>query len=350
METFFSFAQSSPLAAVWLAILGLCVGSFLNVVIARLPFDESIVHPRSRCPKCGRQLPWYENIPVFSWLMLRGRCKGCGQPISARYVIVELLTGVLFLACLARFGWNYPLAPALLFVTILIPLVFIDAEHWILPFELTIPGIVLGVLMAIPMGTQRLIGALLGAAIGYLAFRAMEFFGWLAFRKEALGAGDKFLVAMAGAFLTHQALLGLVLLSSVQGASFGSLRLWLTGRAGPKSEATSSEPPPTAPSGEGTQTEEELSGEPTMTWAFLAPGLSVGKRLMLLPYSLFWQAIPDEPKDEAGDEIEWVPGETNLPFGPWIGLAALELLLLGPLLFEYFPLNGMGFLFWGPRA
>ena len=107
-----------PLPALWLAVLGLVIGSFLNVVIARVPHEESIVRPGSRCPRCGHALSWYENIPVFSYLALRGRCRSCKATISARYPLVEILTSVLFLACLRRFGWDYELAPALMLVTL----------------------------------------------------------------------------------------------------------------------------------------------------------------------------------------------------------------------------------------
>jgi leader peptidase (prepilin peptidase) / N-methyltransferase len=143
-----------PLITIWIAVLGLCIGSFLNVVIGRLPNDESVVRPRSRCPKCGHQLPWYENIPVVSWVMLRGKCSSCKTPISPRYVLVELLTGTLFVACIPRFGFDWQLVSALTFLTFLIPLIFIDAEHWILPFELTLPGIAFGILLAIPRGSE----------------------------------------------------------------------------------------------------------------------------------------------------------------------------------------------------
>ncbi|NRD68193.1 prepilin peptidase, partial [Corallococcus exiguus] len=132
---------AEPLFILFLFILGLCFGSFLNVVIARVPEGLSIVRPGSRCPKCGHMLAWYENIPVLSWLGLRGKCRGCGMPISPRYVLVELLTGLLFLACLKRFDWTYELVPALVLVFLLVPLTFIDLEHWILPFSLTLPGI-----------------------------------------------------------------------------------------------------------------------------------------------------------------------------------------------------------------
>src|SRR5690606_9954515 len=114
----------------------------------------------------------------------------------------------------------------------------IDAEHWILPEELTLPGIVLGVLMSIPLGWERVRGALLGVAFGFLAFRLMEYLGWKLFKKEALGGGDKFLLALLGAFLTHHALIAIILLASLQGAIFGIVNLLMTGRAGPEMPAT----------------------------------------------------------------------------------------------------------------
>ena len=111
MENLDLLAQQTPLLVILLTCLGLVIGSFLNVVIARVPAGESIVHPPSRCPKCGHAISWYENIPVVSWLLLRGRCSGCKAPISARYPLIELLTGLLFLGCWHRFGWTYELAP-----------------------------------------------------------------------------------------------------------------------------------------------------------------------------------------------------------------------------------------------
>src|SRR5215472_6969028 len=205
------------LFAAGLAVLGLMVGSFLNVVIARVPNDISIVRPRSRCPHCGHPLPWYENIPLISW----------------RYPTVELLTSLLFIACLRRFGWTWDLASALMLVTLLIPLTFIDLEHWLLPFALTIPGIAFGLLFSIPLGLERFRDSALGAAAGFFGFLAMERIGRKVFKKEALGGGDKYLLALIGAFLAYRALLGVVFLASLQGAVVGSILLALFGRAGP---------------------------------------------------------------------------------------------------------------------
>ncbi|NPD26762.1 prepilin peptidase [Corallococcus exiguus] len=343
---------AEPLFILFLFILGLCFGSFLNVVIARVPEGLSIVRPGSRCPKCGHVLAWYENIPVLSWLGLRGKCRGCGMPISPRYVLVELLTGLLFLACLKRFDWTYELVPALVLVFLLVPLTFIDLEHWILPFSLTLPGIAAGVLLAIPQGEGAVGQAVLGAAVGFLGFRLMEYVGWRAFKREALGGGDKFLVALLGAFLGWHALLGILFFSSLQGSIVGVALLVLTGRAGPRGapEAEATPPPPQDPQADAPLTPseaapveapnvEEGEPEPTMTWDFTKPGLPLWKRVVLVPWCLLFQPIPDAQLDETGEEEEWVPGPTNIPFGPWLALAGLEVMLLGPLLARVLPLD-----------
>lgn len=302
--------------AVWyLGFIGLCVGSFLNVVIARVPEGLSVVKPRSRCPKCGHQLAWYENVPVLSWVLLRGKCKGCKAPISPRYAVVELLTGLLFVAAQSRFGFGWELVLALVFVSFVVPLVFIDAERWILPFELTLPGLVFGLACRVPLGIDAVLDGVIGLVVAFVTFRVFELLGWLAFKKEALGGGDKFLLAMIGAFLSWRVLFGVIFLSSLQAAIFGIARLAFTGRAGPQGDEQGPEPAP-----------------PTMTWDFAKPGLSFGRRLALLPWSIFLQPIPDDPVDEKGEEIEWQPEATNLPFGPWLGLAALEIMLFGPVL------------------
>jgi leader peptidase (prepilin peptidase)/N-methyltransferase len=277
------------LLVVFLAALGLVMGSFLNVVIWRVPRRESIVSPRSRCPACGRQLAWVENIPVFSYLILRGKCRTCGVRISAQYPLVEALTALLFLACVARFDWDLQLASALMLVVLLIPLTFIDLQHWLLPFALTIPGITLGIAFSAAQGLAQLRDSAIGAAAAFLGFWGMEWVGAKVFRKEALGGGDKYLLALIGAFLTYRALLAVVFLASLQGALIGTVLLLIRGRAGPAPAA----PTPAAPTVE-------------------------------------------EPDD-------WVPGPTNIPFGPWISIAALEVLLLGSQLVRLIP-AGMGWL------
>jgi leader peptidase (prepilin peptidase) / N-methyltransferase len=318
----------------WLFALGLCVGSFLNVVIARLPNDESIVRPRSKCPRCSSAIAWYDNIPVISWLLLRGRCRHCKAPISIRYPLIELVTAGLFLAAYSRFEWGWDLVPALVLITLLVPITVIDAEHWIIPHELSVPGMALGPLLAIPGGWEKVSGALLGVAIGFGAFRAMEFLGWVVFKREALGAGDKFLFALIGGFLSGKALLGVILFASVQGSIFGIARMLITGRAGPK---VAQEVPE-----EQVEAQEEKR---TMTWAFLRPGVSLPRRLLAIPYALLLQPIPDDPIDEAGEEVDWVPGKSNLPFGPWLAAGAVEVLIFGELLSEQVTPGGLGWFF-----
>lgn len=299
-------------------ILGLLFGSFLNVVIARVPADESIVHPRSRCPRCGHQLAWYENIPVLSWLALRARCSSCGLPISWRYPLIELLTALLFLACQRRFGWTPELVAALVLVLLLVPLSFIDLEHWILPHQLTWPGIAAGVVLSAPMGLDRVRDSIIGAVVGFLVFWGMEWLGEKIFKKEALGAGDKDLLALIGAFLTWKPLLAVIFLSSLQGAVVGLLLLLFRGRAGPAPEPESSTTPPTPAAG----TESLPAGEPgpAVEQAGAEPA-----------------GTPSADGLDEEEEDDWEPGPTSIPFGPWLSLAALEVMLLGPWLREVLP-------------
>ncbi|MBL8920406.1 MAG: prepilin peptidase [Myxococcaceae bacterium] len=341
------------LLVVFLFVLGLLFGSFLNVVIHRLPRAESetstwwvgyssLVNPRrSQCPHCQHAIRWYENVPLVSWLALRGKCSACKAPISPRYVLVELMTGLLFVACFVRFGVTYPLLPALVMMVLVVPLVFIDAEHWILPFELTLPGITLGLALSVPLGWDVTRSALLGAAGGFLTFRAMEFFGWLLFRKEALGAGDKYLLALLGAFLGWRPLFAVLFLSSIQGAVVGAVSLALRGRAGPQAPVAEDTPAPAVAAPPEPQAE-ELEEVFTFTPDVLKPGVPLLRRVLLLPWTLLFQPIPDDPPTPEGadgqeeDVEEWTPGVTSLPFGPWIGLAGIEVLLLTPWLHATF--------------
>lgn len=206
-----------PLVA---ALFGACIGSFLNVVIHRLPRGQSVVTPPSRCPTCGYLLRWYDNVPVFGWLLLRGRCRQCRNRISIQYPIVELLTALLF----ALVVWLTPpgplLASRLVLVCILIVLFGIDLEHQILPNSITLPGIVAGLLfstIAPPGWRDALIGTVLGAAILYAI--AWAYYLWR--REEGLGMGDVKMLAMVGAFLGWKAVLVTLVLASFSGASIG---------------------------------------------------------------------------------------------------------------------------------
>ena len=201
-------------------VLGLAIGSFLNVVIYRLPLGQSLLTPPSTCPSCGTRLRAIDNIPVLSWMMLGGKCHHCRAPISPQYPVVELVTGVLFLLL----TWITPLGPLLaarlILVVILIVLFGIDLHHQILPNSITLPGIVIGFLFSLtgpPGWLNSLLGILLGAGILYgiaAAYYAVR-------REEGLGMGDVKMLAMIGAFLGWKAVLVTLILSSFSGALVG---------------------------------------------------------------------------------------------------------------------------------
>lgn len=211
----------TPATLLVLGIFGLMVGSFLNVCIGRLPAGESIATPRSHCPRCRTFIAWYDNIPVLSYLVLGGKCRACKLPISVRYPIVELLTGVAFVLQGFAVGEDWPLLAArLVFTALLIALFGTDLETMRLPDVLTLPGIALGVIASVwlPPG---LVASLLGAALGAAILYGIR---WLWFRLkgiEAMGLGDVKMLAMIGAFLGWQLVLVVLFLSSLAGAFIG---------------------------------------------------------------------------------------------------------------------------------
>lgn len=184
-----------------LALVGLIVGSFLNVCIHRLPKDESVVRPASRCPICDVSIRWYDNLPLVSFLLLRGRCRACGGRIAWRYPVVELLTGSLFLLTVWRFGLGVRPVFLLIFICGLIVVTWIDLDHEIIPHVVTLPGIILGLVGSLitrdPTPWDALAGTLVGAGLVYL----VAVFAEVAFQRESMGGGDVNLLAMIGAFL-----------------------------------------------------------------------------------------------------------------------------------------------------
>ena len=208
------------LAAVFVALLGLVIGSFLNVCIYRLPRDESVTWPASHCTSCGRTLAWYENVPVVSWLTLRGRCRTCGAAISPIYPIVEAITGAVFLAGYVIYGATPLLAARLLFACAMIVLFFIDLRHQILPNVITLPGIAIGFILSffLPPGwLASLIGALAGAGVLFAVYEAYYRLRGV----EGLGMGDIKMLAMIGAFLGWQLMLVTLVLASFAGSLLG---------------------------------------------------------------------------------------------------------------------------------
>ncbi|MEZ5418426.1 MAG: prepilin peptidase [Vicinamibacterales bacterium] len=201
-------------------LFGLIVGSFLNVVIFRLPRGTSVVWPASACGSCKRELRWFENIPIVSWVALRGRCARCKARISVQYPLVEAVTGALFVVVVALTPVGPLLAARLLLVCGLIVLFGIDLEHQILPNSITLPGIVAGLAFSLagPPGLKdSLIGVLVGGGVLYAT--AGAYYLWR--REEGLGMGDVKMLAMIGAFLGWQAVLLTLVLASFAGALIG---------------------------------------------------------------------------------------------------------------------------------
>ena len=216
-------------APVALGLFGLVVGSFLNVCIYRLPRDESVAWPGSRCTSCGRPLAWFENIPVLSWAVLRGRCRTCRARVSAQYPLVELVTALLFVGAYFAWGWTPLLAVRLVFVSGLIVLFAIDLEHQILPNVITLPGIVIGVLasLALPPGWRS---SLIGLSVGGLfPFVVAELYSRVRGR-EGMGMGDFKMLAMVGAFLGWPLVWLTLILACVLGVVVGGAALLVARR------------------------------------------------------------------------------------------------------------------------
>ncbi len=219
-------------ALAFAAAFGAVAGSFLNVIIYRLPLDKSVVWPSSACPHCGRELSWYENIPVASWLALGARCRTCRASISARYPFVEALTAVMFAAAWWYYGPGVLLASRLVLGCALIALFAIDLEHHLLPNAITLPGIVVGFVFSFfaePGWVASLIGAIAG---GGVLFGIAEAY-YRVRREEGLGMGDVKMLAMVGAFLGWRLALVTLMLASLSGSLVGLL-LIVSQRAGMK--------------------------------------------------------------------------------------------------------------------
>jgi leader peptidase (prepilin peptidase)/N-methyltransferase len=243
LDTLLYAAPATLAAAIAAAILGLLVGSFLNVVVYRLPvmaqreFDNYVAHeagkelphqdrfnlmaPRSRCPHCGHQITALENIPVISWLFLRGKCSACKAPISARYPAVELVTGLLSGLVIWHFGGGLLGLAALLFTWLLVSLTLIDYDTKTLPDDLNYPLLWIGLLINLDGGFVPLRDAVIGAAVGYLALWAVYWLFKLVTGKEGMGYGDFLLLAALGAWFGWQLLPLIIILSSIVGAVVG---------------------------------------------------------------------------------------------------------------------------------
>jgi len=251
VTSFFAWTGSGWIVGIISFIFGSIVGSFLNVCIYRLPREESIILPASHCPHCRKTILWYDNVPFFSYILLKGKCRHCHQSISFRYFIVELLTALLFLSVFLRFGFSRELFIYLTFVSALIIATFTDFDHLIIPDVVTYPAMVLGLILStIYPGTQRMfsawsrvpsspgegflssfIGIFIGGfflyAVGIVGEAAINLFGKKELKQEVskkggvMGGGDVKLLAMIGAFLGWQLVTLTVFLSALSGSIVG---------------------------------------------------------------------------------------------------------------------------------
>jgi leader peptidase (prepilin peptidase) / N-methyltransferase len=243
-----------PLIAVAVFAYGLCFGSFLNVCVYRLPRGKSVVAPRSACPHCGDMIPLYHNLPVISWLVLRGKCRACKQPISPRYLVIELLTGLLFLGCYAHFGLTLATLKCAVLGFLLLGLIFTDAETKLLPDAMTLPGLALGIAFSLVVPVNDLASriipglvsaaarseiswrlwslsdSLLGAAVGASFLYGAAAIYLRARGVEGMGFGDVKLMAMIGAFLGTRLTVLTIFAASLAGSLFGLstvLAVWI---------------------------------------------------------------------------------------------------------------------------
>jgi len=274
--------------------MGLLVGSFCNVCVGRWPHGESVVSPRSRCPKCLNAIAWYDNIPLLSWLILAAKCRHCKAPISWQYPVVEAITGVLFVMVYLRFGMTVATPVYMLLAAAMVVVTFQDLADWTIPNEITLPGVPVGlalsvVAMMMPSSGLRVIhpfDALAGIALGFSILYGLDRIAILILKKPGMGFGDVKLMAMLGAFIGWQGVLGTLMLASVLGSTIGlSVILYFKLKGTPDAGQAPDETP-------------DAEGEPA------------------------------QADEESDDGISL--GAHYLPFGPYIAIAGLVYLFVGP--------------------
>jgi leader peptidase (prepilin peptidase)/N-methyltransferase len=225
----------SALLHVYAALAGMMVGSYLNVLIHRVPIGRSTVLPRSACPWCGGPIRARDNIPLLSYLILRGRCRRCSAPISWRYPMIEAFTGFLFVLCLRRFGPSTDAVVAAVFSSLMVVLAGIDRDHFLLPDKITLPGIVAGLALQPWFDGPSFLEALMGVMVGAgLLILLVNFWYWLR-GEEGMGLGDVNMLAMIGAFLGWKGVLVTLVVATLTGAVVG-IALMVGGRLGMRSK------------------------------------------------------------------------------------------------------------------
>ncbi len=202
---------------IFVAFAGAIVGSFLNVLICRLPKNENFVSGRSHCPQCGALIHWYDNLPVLSYMILRGKCRHCHKHISLQYPLVEIGTAILFLLAFRLYGWQVQSAIVCVFFCLLLVVTVIDFRHYIIPDKITIPGMILGVATSFVSPTLRPLDSVIGLVAGGASLFLLALLGDFLFKKESLGGGDVKLAAMLGAFLGWRSILVIFFAAAVLG-------------------------------------------------------------------------------------------------------------------------------------
>ena len=221
--------EAFPVLTIFIFLAGLCIGSFLNVCIWRIPRDESIVWPGSHCPACNHAIAPWDNLPLLSWILLGGKCRHCRAPISPRYFVVELLTGALFAGLWLVHGWTLQTPVYLFFTAALVLGTFVDFDHLILPDRVTIGGMVAGPILSFAFPplqgqTERLpalVLSLIGLAVGYGLLWFVAAIGHAILKREAMGMGDVKLLGAIGACLGWPAVLFTIFVSSFSGTLLG---------------------------------------------------------------------------------------------------------------------------------
>ena len=301
-----------------LFFFGSMVGSFLNVVIHRLPDDEqSIVKPRSRCPACGQTIRWYDNIPILSFLILRARCRACSAHISWRYPLVEALTGFLLVALFFQFGPTRAVPIHFAFTAALVAISFIDFDLRIIPNEISLPGILVGFGCSFLAREGFWIESLIGAAVGGGGLLLISLAFQLIRGKEGMGMGDVKLLGMLGAWLGWRSLLFIVMWASLQGVAV-TVVLWLI--PGVKLQAPLPE-----------EWEEEEAREKQRERE------REEERLKASPEGTEGIEAENKEKEEEEEEEEEEVGFMGaaIPFGPFLALAAVEYLFFGQIFFDW---------------
>ncbi len=206
------------LLALVAGVFGLALGSFLNVCSMRWPVDESVIAPRSRCPGCGKGIVWYDNVPVLSWILLRGRCRRCGERISIQYPLVELATGAIWAGMVMLYGMEWEALRGATFLTILLGIAVSDARFYIIPDQFSVGGAIVGFAMAFLPGGIDWMAGLAGALTGFLLLWFVAWAGEKVFKKEAMGGGDIKMMALIGVFVGIPGVLLTIFLGSLLGA------------------------------------------------------------------------------------------------------------------------------------